>query len=126
MNAGNVNRENVNRNNINRADTSVHRSDVNSVRNSGNVYVNRDVNVHGGYYGGYHGGYHYDSWGAPLAAAAALTTTALVVGTMVATLPTTGCSTVMAGGVAYQKCGATYYQPVYEGTNVQYVVTNPP
>jgi hypothetical protein len=110
---------NVNRANVNRAQTNIHETNVAANRNV-NVNVNRDVDVHGGYYG-----YHYDSWGHPVAAAAAVTAIAVAVGTMVAALPT-GCSAVNVGGVAYQHCGATYYQPVYQGTSVQYVVVNPP
>jgi hypothetical protein len=67
---------------------------------------------------------------APVATAAvvgtaAAVTTAAVVGTRVAALPP-GCTTVMAGGVAYSQCGGAYYRPYYEGTNVVYVVSAPP
>jgi hypothetical protein len=30
------------------------------------------------------------------------------------------------GGVAYQQCGNTWYQPRYAGTQVNYIVVNPP
>ncbi|MGZ3419050.1 MAG: hypothetical protein ACXVEF_07520 [Polyangiales bacterium] len=119
----NVNRANVNHANVNRANTNIHNTNVNANRNvnvNQNVNVNREVDVHGGY------GYHYDSWGHPIATAAAVTATAMVVGTMVASLPTSGCSGVSVGGVAYQHCGSTYYQPVYQGTSVQYVVVEAP
>jgi hypothetical protein len=102
--------------NTNATRTSVHDQNVNVDRNVNverNVNVDRDVNVHGGG--------HYDQWGHPIATAAAVTATAVAVGTMVAVLPT-GCSAVGA----YQKCGSTYYQPVQQGNNVQYVVTSPP
>jgi hypothetical protein len=36
------------------------------------------------------------------------------------------CSMVQVGGVAYQQCGSTWYQPRYAGTSVQYVVVNSP
>jgi hypothetical protein len=44
---------------------------------------------------------------------------------MVATLPPS-CSTVVTGGVTYEQCGETWYQPQYIGTEVQYVVVTPP
>jgi hypothetical protein len=102
------------------ARTNIHQTNVNENRNV-NVNVNRNVDVHGGYYGGA----HYDSWGHPIATAAAVTTAAVVVGTMVASLPP-HCSGVSIGGVAYQQCGSSWYQPVYQGTSVQYVVVDPP
>jgi hypothetical protein len=95
-----------------------------NVNRNANVNVNRnvDVNVHGGY--GYGGG--YDRWGHPIATAAAVTATAVAVGTMAATLPSSGCSGISVAGVAYQHCGANYYQPVYQGGGVQYVVVAAP
>ena len=32
----------------------------------------------------------------------------------------------VVGGVAYQHCGSTWYQPRYAGTQVNYIVVNPP
>ena len=83
-----------------------------------------DVDVHhrGGYYGGgccYHDDYH------PIATAAAITATAIVVGSMVNTLPS-GCSTVIVNGFAYQQCGSSWYQPQISGSSTTYVVINPP
>jgi hypothetical protein len=90
-----------------------------------NVNVNQNVNVHGGgYRGGYYGG--YNGWGHPIATAAAVTATAVAVGTVASTLPPSGCSAISVGGVSYQRCGPNYYQPVYQGGGVQYVVVNPP
>jgi hypothetical protein len=75
------------------------------------VVVRRSVNYH------------------PVARAAVVTTaavgTAVVVGSMVHSLPPT-CTSVMVGNVAYQQCGKTYYQPRYAGSEVTYVVVNPP
>jgi len=97
---------------------------VNSNRNV-NVNVDRDVNVNvhgGGYYGGgccYH----------PVATAAAVTATAVVtaavVGSMVNTLPPS-CTVVAVGGISYQQCGSTWYQPQFAGGNTTYVVVNAP
>jgi hypothetical protein len=109
--------------NVDRAQSNIHRTDVNANRNT-NVNVNRDVDVHG--YGGYgYHGHHYDSWGAPFAAAAFATASVLAIGTIVASLPD-DCQAVNAGGVTYQQCGGNLYQPVYQGSQVEYVVVNPP
>ena len=95
------------------ARTSVHATNVHTT-NVTNVNVNRNVNV-----------VHYDSWGHPLATAAAVTATAIAVGTIVASLPPS-CTTVVTAGVTYQNCGGTFYQPMYQGSSVQYVVVNAP
>ncbi|OLL28741.1 hypothetical protein BTH42_26335 [Burkholderia sp. SRS-W-2-2016] len=52
-------------------------------------------------------------------------TSALVIGTAVAALPPS-CSAVVVNGLTYQHCGATWYQPQYVGTSVQYIVVNAP
>ena len=57
--------------------------------------------------------------------AGAAVATAAVVGSTVRTLPPSCVSTVV-GNVAYQQCGSTWYQPHYAGSNVTYVVVNPP
>ena len=100
-------------------------NNVNSNRNTNvnkntNVNANRNVNVnvdnHGG---GWDNDYH------PVARAAAVTATvavtAAVVGSMVNTVPA-NCVPVNYGGMVYQQCGSTWYQP--QGS--QYVVINPP
>jgi hypothetical protein len=65
----------------------------------------------------------------PVARAAVATTavvaTAVAVGTIVNSVPPS-CSAVMVGNVAYQQCGSTWYQPRYSGSQVTYVVVNPP
>ena len=104
-----------------RADTR-----TNNVRSTSvnNVNVDRDVNVnvegHGGCcHGGWDNDYH------PVAAAAAVGTavavTSAVVGSMVRSVPPS-CVPVNYGGMVYQQCGSTWYQP--QGS--QYVVVNPP
>lgn len=107
---GNVNR-NVNSNTNRNVNTNT------NVNRNTNVDVNRNVNVNRG---------GYDSWGHPVATAAAVTATAVAVGTVASTLPSSGCTGVSVGGAAYQRCGANYYQPTYQGGGVQYVVVNPP
>jgi hypothetical protein len=71
-----------------------------------------------GYWGG---GWYVD----PVAAAVTVGVTAAVVGSMVATLPP-ACATVIVGGVTYEQCGGTWYQPQYVGAQVQYVVVTAP
>ncbi len=104
------------------------RADVrtSNVRNTSvnNVNVNRNVNVNvdnnrGCCHGGWDNNYH------PVATAAAVTATvavtSAVIGSMVRTVPA-GCVPVNYGGIVYQQCGSTWYQP--QGS--QYVVINPP
>lgn len=109
-----------------RGGRSYARSSVQSRNRNVNRNVNRNinrnvnVNVNAGY-----GGYGYARWGHPVARAAAWTAGAIAVGTIVASLPPK-CSAVVVGAVTYQNCGGTYYQPMYQGTTVQYVVVNQP
>jgi TRAP-type mannitol/chloroaromatic compound transport system permease large subunit len=75
------------------------------------VVVRRNVNYH------------------PVARTAVVTgaavATAVAVGTVVRTIPPS-CRSVVVGNVAYQQCGNTFYQPRYAGSQVTYVVVNPP
>ena len=104
------------------------RADVrtNNVRSTSvnNVNVNKNVNVNvdnnrGCCNNGWDNDYH------PVATAAAVTAavavTSAVVGSIVRSVPP-GCVPVNYGGVIYQQCGNTWYQP--QGT--QYIVINPP
>jgi hypothetical protein len=56
---------------------------------------------------------------------AAVIGTAAVVGSVVRSLPPS-CSTMVVNNVPYQHCGNAYYQPQYSGSQVTYVVVNPP
>jgi hypothetical protein len=112
--------------NHNRATNVAGNRNVNANRNfsanvNRNVNIDRDVNVNVDR--DYNGGWD-DHWH-PLAAAAAITATAAVVGSIVNSVPPS-CSTVVVNGVSYSQCGSTWYQPQYAGTSVQYVVVNPP
>ena len=102
---------------------NVRSTSVNNVSNR-NVNANKNVNVNvnsnrGCCGGGWDNDYH------PVATAAAVTATvavtAAVVGSMVRTVPA-NCVPVNYGGMIYQQCGSTWYQP--QGT--QYIVINPP
>ena len=96
--------------------TNVRSGSVNNV----NVNRNTNISVEGGCCGGgWDNDYHPVARAAVVGAAVA--TTAAVVGSMVATVPA-GCVPVNYGGMVYQQCGGTWYQP--QGT--QYVVVNPP
>jgi len=80
--------------------------------------VNVNVDSHGGCCG-WDNDYH------PIATAAAVTATvavtSAVIGSMVRTVPA-GCVPVNYGGMVYQQCGTTWYQPQAG----QYVVVYPP
>lgn len=100
--------------------TNVRNTSVNNVNVNKNVNVNVDNNNrHGGWDNNYH----------PVATAAAVTAavvvTSAVVGSMVRTVPS-NCVPVNYGGMVYQQCGSTWYQPQYSGPQVQYIVINPP
>lgn len=100
---------------------NVRNTSVNNVnsRNT-NINANRNVNVNvDNNRGGWDNDYH------PVATAAAVTAavavTSAVVGSMVRTVPA-NCVPVNYGGMIYQQCGSTWYQP--QGS--QYIVINPP
>jgi hypothetical protein len=91
---------------------NVRSSSVNNV----NVERNVDVDVEGG---GWDNDYHPGARAAAVTAGVAVT--AAVVGSRVATVPAS-CVPVNYGGMVYQQCGSTWYQP--QGS--QYVVVNAP
>jgi hypothetical protein len=103
------------------------RADVrtNNVRNTSvnNVNVNRNVNVNANRGGCCNNGWDNDYH--PVATAAAVTATvavtSAVIGSMVRTVPA-NCVPVNYGGIVYQQCGSTWYQP----QGGQYIVINPP
>ena len=85
-----------------------------------NVNVNRNVSVDVDRHGW---GYHPIATGVAVGATAAVT--AAVIGSVVYSLPPS-CSSVVVNGIGYQQCGSAWYQPQYAGSNVTYVVVNPP
>ena len=113
------------RSNINSGHHSNH---SNAYRNNGNRNVNinsnRNVNVNVDNRGYHHGCCYHDDYH-PLAIAAAVTATAIVVGSIVHSLPPS-CQTVMSNGFAYQQCGNTWYQPQISGSSTTYIVVNAP
>jgi hypothetical protein len=81
---------------------------------------------YGGYYGGYHGGYYPSTGGAY---AAGVVTGAIIGSTMTAAAfraQASSCTQVIVGGMAYYQCGSTWYQPATQGSQVTYIVVNPP
>jgi hypothetical protein len=97
---------------------------TNNVRNTSvnNVNVNRNVSVDVDADRGCCG---WDNDYHPIATAAAVTATvavtSAVVGSIVRTLPA-GCVPVNYGGMIYQQCGTTWYQP----QGAQFVIVNSP
>lgn len=98
-----------------------------NVNRNTNVNVNKNVNVNvdGGYNNNYNNSYHPVARAAAVGATVAVT--AAVVGAIVtpAQLPPS-CVEVNRAGVVYLQCGATWYQPQYQGSNVTYIVVNQP
>lgn len=97
---------------------------TNNVRNASvnNVNVNKNVNVNVDNHGGCCG---WDNDYHPIATAAAVTATVAVTSAIVGSIvnaPPPGCVPVNYGGIIYQQCGATWYQP----QGAQFVVINPP
>lgn len=100
------------------ASGSVSRTSVNGHANvNRNVNVNRNINVDVDH--------DYYRPGAGLAVAGAVAVTAAAIGSVVYSIPSS-CVAVVSGGVTYQQCGSTWYQPQYAGTSVNYVVVAPP
>ncbi len=117
-NAGGGNRQ-VNNSRADVRTNNVRNTSVNNVNVNRNVNVNASNNRGGCCNGGWDNDYH------PVATAAAVTATvavtSAVIGSMVRTVPA-GCVPVNYGGVVYQQCGSTWYQP----QGGQYIVINPP
>ncbi|MFP5329168.1 MAG: hypothetical protein ACLGHC_03390 [Alphaproteobacteria bacterium] len=112
INAGN--RPTTRPGNIDRGDVNINRGDVNIRRD---VDIDVDVDHDWGY-----GDWDYRPGAV---AAAAAVTTAVVVGSYYRSLPP-NCVTVYRGTIVYYQCGTYWYQPVYSGMSVQYVVVNAP
>ncbi len=85
-----------------------------SVHRGGKKNVNVNVNVRGGHR---HRG---PSIGGAIV-------TGLVIGAVVAasSVPPS-CETMVISGVSYRHCDGYWYQPQYSGTEVTYIVVNPP
>lgn len=109
----------------NRNKNSNKNSNVNVNRNSNtNVNVNVDVDNRNRHNNNRHGCCHHDNYN-PIATAVAVTATAVVVGSIVNSVPP-NCTTVMMNGFAYQQCGNTWYQPQISGSSTTYIIVNQP
>jgi hypothetical protein len=103
------------------SNTSVNRNvnNANINRNINNVNVDRNYDVDVDVDNNWH----------PVARAAAWTAgaavTAAAIGSIAYALPPS-CTTVIVGGMSYQQCGSTWYEPQFAGTSVSYVVVSPP
>ncbi len=110
-------------NNTNRNTNVNNNRNVNANQNV-NVNANRNVVVAGGNNnnccgGGWDNDYHPVA--GAVAVGAAVAVTSAVIGSMVNSVPA-NCAPVNYGGMVYQQCGSTWYQP--QGS--QYVVVNAP
>jgi hypothetical protein len=119
-------RTSVNKNSNTNRNTNVNRNTNTNTNINTNTNVNRNTNVN------VNSNRHVDidvdvdrGWN-PVATVAAVAVTAAVIGSVVYTLPPSGCYPVQIGAMLYQQCGGYWYQPQYYGTTVQYVVVNPP
>nr|WP_322032882.1 hypothetical protein [Paraburkholderia sp. J76] len=117
-----ANRPPLNNVNADARTRNVRNTSVNNINANRNINVNRNVNVDA------HNNYHHGGWDDdyhPIATAAAVTATvavtSAVVGSIVHSVPA-NCVPVNYGGMVYQQCGSTWYQP----QGAQYVVVNPP
>jgi hypothetical protein len=86
-----------------------------------NRNLNVDVDVHHAY--GY--GYNWRNDYHPIARAAAVATTAAIIGSYYRSLPT-NCVAVYRGELSYYQCGSAWYRPTYVGSDIQYVVVTAP
>ncbi len=103
--------------------TNVNRN--NNRNNNVNVNRNRNTNVNVNVNNNHRRGGYYHPVGRAVAVGATVAVTAAIVGSMVNTLPATGCTTVISSGISYQQCGSVWYQPQYSGNSVTYIVVNP-
>jgi hypothetical protein len=108
-------------NNYRNTTTNVNNTNVNRNTNVNNTNVNRNTNVNISVdnNNGWDNDYH--PVGTALAVGAAVAVTSAVIGTLVQA-PPPGCVPVNYGGMVYQQCGATWYQP----QGPQFIVVNPP
>jgi len=109
-----VNRSSNRNVNVNQNKNSNTNVNVNKNTNK-NVNVDVDVDVD-------RRGHHHHNNGFWTGVAVGVTT-AVVVGTVISTLPS-GCTTIIQNGISYQQCGTVRYQPQYSGNNVTYIVVN--
>jgi hypothetical protein len=115
----NTNTGNINRNtNVDTNYGNVNRN-TNVNVNNGNVNINQDVDIDVN-----HGWYNNHPVATAAAVGTAMAVTAAAVGSIVYSLPP-ACTVMVENGTQYNYCGGVYYQPMYSGSTVTYVVVNP-
>lgn len=98
---------------------------------SGNTF-NRDIDIHNNNNinidvdRDWDDGWDHHPVAAGVAFGTAAAVTSAVIGSMVYSLPPSGCVTTVYAGIAYSRCGTVWYEPRYAGSSVTYVVVNPP
>jgi hypothetical protein len=107
--------------NNSKADARASNTRSSSVNNVNNVNVNKNVNVNVDGGGGCCNNNGWDNDHPVARAAVVVGATSAIVGSMTRTVPA-NCVPVNYGGIVYQQCGGTWYQP--QGS--QFVVVNPP
>lgn len=126
LNRGDRNRVNINNQRRDVRTKDVRKRSINNVHVNANRNVNVNVNRRSGCCGG--GWDDDDDWN-PIATAvgvtAAVAVTSAVIGSIVRSVPPS-CVPVNYGGMVYQQCGNTWYQPQYSGAQLQYIVIAPP
>lgn len=114
------------RDNRGSGDRNINNSGNRTNINTGDINIDRDVDIDVDHGWGCCDN-DYNGWGAFYAGAVvgAAVTRAAVVGAYYSTLPT-NCVIVTRTTVTYYQCGSVWYQPVYSGMTVQYVVVTAP
>ena len=95
----------------------------NRVNIGNDVNINIDRGYNQGHHNGYHDNYHPIARGIVIGAVAA--TTAAVIGSSYYALPPSGCTVVIRNGLSYSRCGSVYYEQIWSGGDVVYVVVDP-
>ncbi len=108
---------------------NVNRSANSSINATRSVNVNRDINVNRDVNIGVDPGYGHGELEHPVAAAvvvgSAVAAAAVAIGT-VTDVPPPACEETDVGGMTYLNCNGTWYQPRFDGYQVEYVVVTPP
>lgn len=103
----------------NNRNTNVNANRSNNTNVNANRNVNVNVNGNNNCCGGWDNDYHPVAGAMAVGAAVAVTSAAI--GSLTQAVPA-GCVPINYGGMVYQQCGSTWYQP----QGAQFVVVNPP
>ena len=118
QNVSGGNRNRVNRGNINRGNNNVNRGNI----NTGDINIDRNINIDndwdGGWYGAVIARVMAQPWWPERRSARRCR--------LLLPLAPANCATIYRASLSYYQCGAVWYQPVYSGSTVQYVVVEAP